>query len=256
MSEDRPSRRDFLRRAAATSAISVAALGAGLALDDCSQRSPTSTTTSTSTAPQRLPPLGRRRRETGRPSPRHSLAPSFDRRVRRTRPRVLLYNEKFVGLHPQGVAYCASSEDVARCVDFATSHQMAMCARSGGHSYAGYSSCDGLVIDVSRLNGVRVDTAYEYRSDWRGRPSHRRLQRSGRQQSSAAGRLVSHRGHRGTRPRRGHRRVRDDATDSRRTTFAHSRSSRPTAPWYKQMTATTPTCSGPVVGVEVETSES
>ncbi len=35
---------------------------------------------------------------------------------------------------------------------------MAMCARSGGHSYAGYSSCDGLVIDVSRLSGVRVDT--------------------------------------------------------------------------------------------------
>ena len=49
----------------------------------------------------------------------------------------LLYNEKFIGLHPQGIAYCASSEDVARCVDFATSHQMAMCARSGGHSYAG-----------------------------------------------------------------------------------------------------------------------
>ncbi len=35
---------------------------------------------------------------------------------------------------------------------------MAVCARSGGHSYAGYSSCDGLVIDVSRLNGVSVDT--------------------------------------------------------------------------------------------------
>jgi hypothetical protein len=33
-----------------------------------------------------------------------------------------------------------------------------MTARSGGHSYAGYSSCDGLVIDVRRLAGISVDT--------------------------------------------------------------------------------------------------
>ena len=36
---------------------------------------------------------------------------------------------------------------------------MAIAARSGGHSYGGYSSCDGLVIDVSRMAGIGVDTA-------------------------------------------------------------------------------------------------
>ena len=70
----------------------------------------------------------------------------------------LLYNAKFVNLHPQAIAYCASADDVARCVDFATSHEIAMAARSGGHSYGGYSSCSGLVIDVSRLSSISVDT--------------------------------------------------------------------------------------------------
>ena len=70
----------------------------------------------------------------------------------------LLYNSKFVGLHPRALAYCATADDVARCVDFANSHALALAARSGGHSYGGYSSCDGLVIDVSRMNGVSVDT--------------------------------------------------------------------------------------------------
>ncbi len=69
----------------------------------------------------------------------------------------LLYNEKFVGLHPRAIAYCASADDVARCVDFATAHEMALAARSGGHSYGGYSSCPGLVVDVSRLSMVTVD---------------------------------------------------------------------------------------------------
>ncbi|MGP8010033.1 MAG: FAD-dependent oxidoreductase, partial [Acidimicrobiales bacterium] len=71
----------------------------------------------------------------------------------------LLYNSKFTHLHPQGIAYCAGADDVARCVSFATSHDLALAARSGGHSYAGYSSCDGLVIDVSRLAAISVDTA-------------------------------------------------------------------------------------------------
>ena len=71
----------------------------------------------------------------------------------------LLYNSKFVNLHPRAIAYCATPEDVARCVDFATFHDVTVAARSGGHSYGGYSNTDGLVIDVSRMAGIRVDTS-------------------------------------------------------------------------------------------------
>jgi hypothetical protein len=70
----------------------------------------------------------------------------------------LLYNSKFVNLHPRAIAYCATPDDVARCLDFASSHDVAIAARSGGHSYGGYSNTDGLVIDVSRMAGVTVDT--------------------------------------------------------------------------------------------------
>lgn len=70
----------------------------------------------------------------------------------------LLYNSKFVDLHPQAIAYCASSDDVARCLNFVTSHGIDLAARSGGHSYAGYSSSSGLVIDVSRMATITVDT--------------------------------------------------------------------------------------------------
>jgi len=70
----------------------------------------------------------------------------------------LLYNAKFVDLHPAALAYCATGEDVARCVAFATDHDVDVVARSGGHSYGGYSNCAGLVIDVSRLSAISVDT--------------------------------------------------------------------------------------------------
>ena len=63
------------------------------------------------------------------------------------------------------------ADDVARCVDFATAREVPLAARSGGHSYAGFSTCDGLVIDVSRLADISVDTGVERRDDRRGRSS-------------------------------------------------------------------------------------
>jgi hypothetical protein len=70
-----------------------------------------------------------------------------------------LYNERFDGMAPAAIAYCASPSDVQRCIAFARGHGVQMAARSGGHSYGGYSSCPGLVIDVTRMATVATGPA-------------------------------------------------------------------------------------------------
>jgi FAD/FMN-containing dehydrogenase len=69
----------------------------------------------------------------------------------------LLRNTRFDAIRPLAVAYCESAEDVARCIRWARRHDVRPAARSGGHSYGGYSSVGGgLVVDVSRLRAVTV----------------------------------------------------------------------------------------------------
>ncbi|NUS10467.1 MAG: FAD-binding oxidoreductase [Streptomyces sp.] len=69
-----------------------------------------------------------------------------------------LYNTRFDGLRPAAVAYVTGTDDVRRCLDFARRTGTTPTVRSGGHSYAGFSSGDGrLVIDVSRLKSIRLD---------------------------------------------------------------------------------------------------
>ena len=65
----------------------------------------------------------------------------------------LLYNPLFNNIDPSGVAYCKKATDVAQCVNFARTFNLPVRARSGGHSYEGWSSVnDGLVIDVSEIS--------------------------------------------------------------------------------------------------------
>ncbi|AWG57254.1 FAD-binding oxidoreductase [Mycobacteroides abscessus] len=67
------------------------------------------------------------------------------------------FNPLFDVNHPGAVAFCASDQDVARCVEFATSARLPIAARSGGHSYAGYCvPNDGLVVDLARMAAVSV----------------------------------------------------------------------------------------------------
>ncbi|HEY1825029.1 MAG TPA: FAD-binding oxidoreductase [Acidimicrobiales bacterium] len=160
MTSELSSRRQFLRRAGAFSALSAGVLGAGIALADCSSHpsGPTTTSTSTSsstTTTTTAAPLNAAAWSALGGSLSGTLVLPSSALYPASR---LLYNGKFTNLHPQGIAYCQSPEDVARCVEFATTHALDLCARSGGHSYAGYSSCDGLVIDVSQMSAVRVDT--------------------------------------------------------------------------------------------------
>ncbi len=60
--------------------------------------------------------------------------------------------------HPALVAHCAGVADVIAAVTFARAHGLPVAVRSGGHSFPGLSVADGaLVVDLSRMKGVRVD---------------------------------------------------------------------------------------------------
>src|ERR1700728_1413230 len=67
-----------------------------------------------------------------------------------------LFDTRFDGLNPAAIAFCRSPTDVQRCVDFARGSGVQLAARSGGHSYAGYSTCPGLIVDVTGMADVTV----------------------------------------------------------------------------------------------------
>src|SRR5919107_1600844 len=59
---------------------------------------------------------------------------------------------------PALIARCAGVADVIAAVKFAKDNGLLVAVRGGGHSYPGYSVCDGgLVIDLSLMKGIRVD---------------------------------------------------------------------------------------------------
>lgn len=70
-----------------------------------------------------------------------------------------LYDPRFDSLRPAGVAYCGTPADVAACLSFAARFGLLPRPRSGGHSYAGWSSGNGvLIVDISRLSSFSVGT--------------------------------------------------------------------------------------------------
>ncbi len=58
---------------------------------------------------------------------------------------------------PQIIVLCAGFSDVVACLRFAKEVGFHVTCRSGGHSTAGYSVSDEMVIDVSGISYVRVD---------------------------------------------------------------------------------------------------
>jgi hypothetical protein len=58
---------------------------------------------------------------------------------------------------PRIVVYCAVPGDVRVCLQAARHHGWRVTCRSGGHSSAGFSVNDGMVIDVSQMSYVAVD---------------------------------------------------------------------------------------------------
>ncbi len=60
--------------------------------------------------------------------------------------------------HPRLIARCVDAGDVVAAVNFARTHGLALAIRGGGHNGGGLGIVDdGLVIDLSRMRGVRVD---------------------------------------------------------------------------------------------------
>ena len=142
-------RREFLKHAGATAAA-VALAGPGCTSHP-SQKSSPAETPSPSQRPTGPPTdadwtalASRLSGEAVRPGD-----PSYAAAAR-------LFNPRFDSILPAAVVYCGSASDVQRTVAFARTHQLPIAARSGGHSYAGYSTGTGIVCDVSRISGVAV----------------------------------------------------------------------------------------------------
>ncbi len=58
---------------------------------------------------------------------------------------------------PAGIARCKSVADVQACLQWAQAHKLPLVARSGGHSYAGYSTTPGLMIELKLMDGLEYD---------------------------------------------------------------------------------------------------
>ncbi|GAA3515470.1 FAD-binding oxidoreductase [Actinocatenispora rupis] len=65
-------------------------------------------------------------------------------------------NPAYRQVRPRYVVRCGSAADVARAVTYARVSGCRLVARGGGHCFAGRSSTDGMVLDMSGLAGVSV----------------------------------------------------------------------------------------------------
>src|SRR5437763_5040354 len=68
----------------------------------------------------------------------------------------VLYNTRFDAVKPQAIAFCESLTDVQKTVRWARKHHVHIVPRSGGHSYGGYSTTSGVVVDGSRLHAISL----------------------------------------------------------------------------------------------------
>ena len=61
---------------------------------------------------------------------------------------------------PHLILRCLDTDDVVSGVEFARTHGMPLAVRGGGHAVSGSAVCDqGIVLDLSRMKDIRVDSA-------------------------------------------------------------------------------------------------
>ena len=67
-------------------------------------------------------------------------------------------NARFDGIKPLAVAQCLDERDVITCIAWCREHDVQPVVRGGGHSYAGYSTTRGLLVDLGLMTRVVLDT--------------------------------------------------------------------------------------------------
>ncbi len=68
-----------------------------------------------------------------------------------------VYNA-MIDRHPRLIARCVDAADVIAAVNFARENELTVAVRGCGHNVAGLGTCDdGIVSDLLRMKGVRVD---------------------------------------------------------------------------------------------------
>ena len=63
---------------------------------------------------------------------------------------------KPVGPMPRAIVHCRTAADVQSAIRAARDADLALSVRGGGHDWAGRALCDGLVIDLSAMNGTVI----------------------------------------------------------------------------------------------------
>jgi FAD binding domain/Berberine and berberine like len=143
-------RRDFLVRAGAGGL----SLATGAAVAGCGSSGGTTTKV--------VEAALRRRKRVAAPIPRTFQAAMRGHVFNRGDPGFLsvahIYNERFDGILPKAVGRPLGVRDVQGAVRWAIGHGVQMRARSGGHSYAGYSTlANGVVLDLSKMRSISVN---------------------------------------------------------------------------------------------------
>lgn len=58
---------------------------------------------------------------------------------------------------PKAVVRCVNEKDVSTAIKWARERELPLVTRSGGHSYAGFSSTYGLLLDLSMMTDISID---------------------------------------------------------------------------------------------------